>query len=510
MQITYSRSIFNPLFWHLKKWNADPSVRRILVYGGSSSGKSHTFCQLHSIMGVVGEKYSTAIFRKEQAVIKDTIKPEVDEVITRAFDAEGIRDLWERLDFEYRTKDKKNRIRFKGLDNPSKIKGMKGFKKVYLDEVDQFKEEEWTELGRRLRGEDNQQIHASWNPVSENHWVKKWIDSFKWIDLPLTTEEGGEWSKLHESSFVRRSEDGRTILIKTTYLDNKWIVGGEVDGRKFGRVDDQVIAEFEEMRVKNPDEYMVYGLGEWGQVRNNSPFFPTLRANCFDEFPLDEDYNLILAFDFNVDECAAVALQVIEDYGIRIYGKYTAYGGIRELCNLIKHEIPLDDYHVIITGDASGANGNAGMGIKASTRAKKTMYNIIAEVFEMRITRKQFVHRKANPRHKDSYELMSDVFWRIPVVFNKGTEQLYDECFSARLADKIDSIQLYKNEGKGIYMNLVDALRYGIDTIFPRGVGSKDLQKGTVRKMYNLVKENNPEMLLWHMDLPFAHKRDKK
>ena len=59
------------------------------------------------------------------------------------------------------------------------------------------------------------------------------------------------------------SKDGRLLLIKTTYRDNKFIIGAK-DGT--GYKDKHALAEFEDMRINNPDDYKVYGNGEWGVI----------------------------------------------------------------------------------------------------------------------------------------------------------------------------------------------------------------------------------------------------
>ena len=69
------------------------------------------------------------------------------------------------------------------------MKGLKGYKKTLLDELDHFAYEDYKELKRRLSGEDGQQIIYTWNPVSIEHWVKKKvIDSETWIETSKEIE----------------------------------------------------------------------------------------------------------------------------------------------------------------------------------------------------------------------------------------------------------------------------------------------------------------------------------
>lgn len=491
------------MFYHIRKYSKDPTVRRIKVYGGSSAAKTHSFCQVATIDGAFEGGYSTAVYRKEQAVVKTTIKPEFEDVMSRVMRYESLGSIWTKYDFEFRT-DNNDKIVFKGLDKSDKAKGLKGFKKIYCDEVDQFKKEDLSELGRRLRGDENQQIWSAWNPVSDKHWLKEEIDLVTWEDLPLEVEGHEGWSKLDDSSFVKRSEDGRTILIRTTFLDNKWIVGGEVDGRKYGRVDEQVIAEFEEMKINNPEEYRVYGLGEWGNTINSRPFFPTLKRNCFDEFGLFKDYNLYLSFDFNVDECTCVAAQYVEDEAIYIQRAWAVFGGLTELLDEIKKDIPIADYMILITGDASGRSGSAYAGIDKHTGEKYNCYSIISNELGIPNKRSRFKVNLANKAHFMSYTLCSEVLAKIPVVFNKEfTQDLWTELFNAKLVDRFDKIELLKNKDE--MNNLTDCFRYALDILFPNGIGSKITEKGSVTRAHHLLKEHNQEMLDWYSQLRRAH-----
>jgi phage terminase large subunit len=114
-----------------------------------------------------------------------------------------------------------------------------------------------------LRGQKNQQIISTWNPISGEHWIKKQeLDTTSWTDLPVELKNI-PYSKLSKNSFVRINKERNAILIKTTYLDNYWIVG-HPDLPEIGFKDIHVLADFEHDKNHDIDSYNIYALAEWG------------------------------------------------------------------------------------------------------------------------------------------------------------------------------------------------------------------------------------------------------
>lgn len=260
------------------------------MYGGSSASKSYTATQALSV-DQLERCYSSLIFRKEQTTINDTIYNDFKSV------SEQLK-IHPAMDFKNYRIDLINgeRIRFKGLDKEGKVKGVSGYRKIFLDELDQFTIEDYKEFRRRLRGEDNMQLIGAWNPVSEEHWLKHWLDDIVWIEQAKFIR-GNKYSKLHEQSSVMLSEDGTELLIKTTYNDNKWIVGG--DG--FGRIDKHVLNEFEKMKLYDENEYNIYALGNWGVIKTGSEWFSKYDSSKHvKKIPYVPELPLHISFDFNV------------------------------------------------------------------------------------------------------------------------------------------------------------------------------------------------------------------
>lgn len=256
--VRFDKKWFNPLYFILNDLVKNESIRTILIYGGKGSTKTVSVAQILSKEAYVNCANSIA-FRKEGSTIKTTLKESFNLAIktTRLYPA------FTKLEFMYRT-TKDSQIVLKGLDDEEKAKGIESFKYLYIDELNHFEKDEYTQFNLSLRGMPGQKILASWNPVSENSWVKKeLIDTYEFIEtayrLPCST------------SFVKISTCGKVILIKTTYQDNFWIAGSPCG--TYGYRDENLIAEYMKLATTDNNAYRVNVLGEWGIRRTGGEFW---------------------------------------------------------------------------------------------------------------------------------------------------------------------------------------------------------------------------------------------
>ena len=276
----------NPVGFHLMKLMQDITIRFIILFGGSSSGKTYSVAQMVLIF-TLWEGTNTLVMRKVGASIKDSI---YQDFVTAASQL-GISKMFKFSDGVKTIKCLTNGVRivFKGLDDSEKIKGLSSFKRVVMDEWSEFDEEDFKQIRLRLRGMEGQQIICTFNPIKETHWIKKKLfDTQKWHDVPMEIEIAGRVipSELTGVKSIRMNEpreimhkrtgeiihhDPDTVVIQTTYLNNFWVVGSP-DGT-YGYYDEQCIATFEFDRINDPDYYNVYALGEWGVIRTGSEFF---------------------------------------------------------------------------------------------------------------------------------------------------------------------------------------------------------------------------------------------
>jgi hypothetical protein len=120
-----------------------------------------------------------------------------------------------------------------------------------------------------------QKIICDWNPIIATHWIKTDVlDLEEWDDINPDLGAPTKYCRLDpQYSYVRMNKKGNALLIKVTYRDNYWIVGHPSGKKGIGYVDQHVIDDFEYDRIHKPNDYRIYGLGEWGLVRTGSEFW---------------------------------------------------------------------------------------------------------------------------------------------------------------------------------------------------------------------------------------------
>jgi PBSX family phage terminase large subunit len=304
----------NPVGFHLMKLLQDIIIRLIILYGGSSSGKSYSVAQLILLMTLYDGE-NTLVMRKVGASINKTIYEDF-KVAARQL---GVFNLFKFKDGVRQIVciDNGAKIDFGGLDDPEKIKGISNYKRVFMDEWSEYESEDFKQVRKRLRGKVGQQIITAFNPIKETHWIKKEIfDVEKWHDIPMEVSIAGRPipSELTQVKSIRMNEPKMilnprtkeyeehapdTVVIQSTYLNNFWVVGSP-DGT-YGYYDEQCIADFEKDRINDPDYYNVYALGEWGVLRTGSEFFGSFnRGQHSREVEYDPRLPIHLSVDNNV------------------------------------------------------------------------------------------------------------------------------------------------------------------------------------------------------------------
>ena len=446
MALRLKKTWFNPLYFHLRKYIEDPKIRRVMVYGGKSSAKTFSVAQLFNLLS-----YTTGIsciaYRKEQTTIKISLKP----AFVKAIDTIYMNAAYEVRDFMIRG-IKGQIIVFKGIDSEGKIKGIEGFKYILLDELDHYTEEEFMQANLSLRGMENQKIFATWNPVDENIWIKKYIDRFDWIDLPLMIK-GNKHSQLDKSSFVRKSTDGKTLLIKTTYFDNKWIVGAN----GYGSRDQNLIDEYEQLKTIDPNSYNVNVLGEWGvRDKSNKFAFAFEQSKHVGSVEYNSDYLIWLSFDFNVNPISCTAFQYYDDVLRAIKCFKLDNSNIYELCKLIASYFP--DAMFKVTGDASGTSRSAMVADNVN------YYTIIKD--ELGLIWSQFNIPSVNPRIEENQVKVNAVLYA--GLFIADSENCKDLIYDLTFVEIDENKKIIKDRtAESKKSDFLDHFRYICNIIWP-------------------------------------------
>lgn len=302
----------NPNAFYLLKYLNDATIRFIILYGGSSSGKSFSVAQAVLIQ-TLQDGENTLVMRKVGASISKTIYEDYKVAASLL----GISQYFKFIQNSIKCTYNGAKIDLTGLDDPEKIKGISNYKRVQLEELSEFEFADLKQIRKRLRGKKGQQIIADFNPISETNWIKKdWLDNEKLHDVPMVVEIGGKVipAELTKVKSLKMNE-GKSmvnpntkeieeyppnmVVIQSTYLNNFWVVGSP-DGT-YGYYDEQCVMDFEHDRLYDPDYYNVYALGEWGVIKTGNEFLNSFNVGKNSgEYPYIPGLPIHLSVDSNV------------------------------------------------------------------------------------------------------------------------------------------------------------------------------------------------------------------
>lgn len=376
MVINYKK--LNPNGFYLLQYLNDESLRFIILYGGSSSGKSFSAAQAILIQ-TLQDGENTLVMRKVGASILKTIYEDY-KVSAQGL---GISHLFKFQQNTIKCLVNGAKIDFSGLDDPEKIKGISNYKRVQLEEWSEFEHADFKQIRKRLRGKKGQQIICTFNPISESHWIKKeFLDKDKWHDVPMTVVIGGEMipNELTKVKSIKKNaprqilnprtkqieeQAPNAVVVQSTYLNNFWVVGSP-DGT-YGFYDEQCVADFEYDRIHDPDYYNVYALGEWGVIRTGSEFFGSFnRGKHTGEYSYNPVFPVHLSVDNNVLPFISISYwQADFSNGVKIWQFHetcaeSPHNTVRKSSKLTAKYLRSINYidKVFLHGDASTKSAN--------------------------------------------------------------------------------------------------------------------------------------------------------
>lgn len=194
-----------------------------VLYGGAGGGKSHKVAR-KVLVRILSEKHNYLIVRKVDRTIKRSVFALVKNIISEwgIISEFAINNTDKTIIF----KQTGSQMMFTGLDDVEKLKSIEGVTSIWIEEATEISQSDFDQLDLRLRGEHDllKQITLTFNPVSDQHWLKTVFFDNK-IDNVFT--------------------------LKTTYLDNQFI-------------DDEYKNVLESKKKTNPRFYKIYALGDWG------------------------------------------------------------------------------------------------------------------------------------------------------------------------------------------------------------------------------------------------------
>lgn len=198
-----------------------------IFYGGAGSGKSVFVAQRMLVRAMKERGHKTLVVRK----VAKTNRHSTFALITGIMRQWNIEQLFKvnKSDMEI-TCLNGNQIIFTGLDDVEKLKSIANITDIWVEEASEISHDDFKQLDLRLRGKTPYplQITLTFNPISALLW--------------------------HKAYFFDNPKDN-TVILKTTYLDNKFL-------------DDEYKQVINNLQHEDKTYYNIYGLGEWGVLGN--------------------------------------------------------------------------------------------------------------------------------------------------------------------------------------------------------------------------------------------------
>lgn len=388
--------------------------RYLIFYGGSGSGKS-VFVSQKVLRRVCEEEgHKILVIRKVGNTIKDSVYQEILDRIEEW--GIGRHVTVNKTDKSF-TFDNGNVIVCKGLDEPEKIKSISGITSIWMEEATELKEEDFDQLVLRVRGEKQNYVQfiLSFNPIDENHWIKRRL-----ID-----------HQLDDVTFVH-----------TTYKDNLFL-------------DDEYIDALNDLKETNNLYYQIYCLGEWGVVDTSNKFLYAFeQEKHVNECALDESLPIRLSFDFNLEPFAVSVYQMPDKKTINFIDKIRLNNSdIYQVCDHVKAKYP--NHFFIVTGDASGKNRTG------VARGKTSYWYIIKN--ELKLKDAQIRLRGKNLGLIESRVLCNSALQHREVNIDPSLKELVNDCKYA----KVNEEGILVKDRKDNANDFLDTFRYALDIEFP-------------------------------------------
>lgn len=219
VKLKLDKAIFVPKYYPLL---FDYSHRWEIYMGSAGSAKSYFITQ-KIIARCWNEPIKVLVCRRTATTIRNTCFSLFKDILTKWRLYPQYVKIRE-TDFNIKFPNG-SEIIFSGLDEETKLLSLNNIGCIFIEEAFEVPKPIVEQLNLRLRGTTkNKQIIMAFNPISKNHWLYE---------------------------FCEKEPPESFLYIHSTYKDNPFL---DEENRK----------ALDEMRIRNPSKYRVYGLGEWG------------------------------------------------------------------------------------------------------------------------------------------------------------------------------------------------------------------------------------------------------
>lgn len=265
----------------------DESTKRYIVMKGSAGSGKSVDTAMNYILRLMNDKGRNLVcIRKADITNRDSTYAELTGAIYRMFGKDAER-LWKIKQSPLQlTCANGNQIIFRGVNDEKQREKLKSitFQKgkltdVWIEEATEITQADFEIIDDRLRGElppgQFYQIRMTFNPVSKTHWIKK-----VFFDIP----------------------DPNVLCHHSTFLTNSFI-------------DDAYKARMERRKLVDPEGYLIYGLGEWGEI--GGLILHNWEVKDISQDPADYD-DFVNAQDFGFNHADAILAVGYKDGNIYI------------------------------------------------------------------------------------------------------------------------------------------------------------------------------------------------
>ena len=269
-----------------------------IFYGGAGSGKSVFVAQRMLVRAMKERGHKTLVVRK----VAKTNRHSTFALITGIMRQWNIEQLFKvnKSDMEI-TCLNGNQIIFTGLDDVEKLKSIANITDIWVEEASEISHDDFKQLDLRLRGKTPYplQITLTFNPISAMLW--------------------------HKAYFFDNPKDN-TVILKTTYLDNKFL-------------DDEYKQVINNLQHEDTTYYNIYGLGEWGVLGN------LVYGNweVVSDVPVSFD-EIIWGLDFGFNNPSALLKIGIKDGNLYLLDEMYKTGLTnQDLIKELRHRVPTNE-----------------------------------------------------------------------------------------------------------------------------------------------------------------------
>ena len=389
----------------------DNTDRFLILKGSAGSGKS-IFAAKKIIYRCLTESHHRhLVLRKVAKDIEESIFKEIIKVLID----------WE-LPHQVRRHPFKiwfdgSEILFVGLDDKERIKSIADITSITMEEMTEFTEDDFDQLNLRLRGDlpYYKQTIGMFNPISEDHWIRK--------------------------RFFNKPQELPTTLHESNYKDNPFL-------------DEEYKKLLESYKDTNELYYQVYCLGDWGVIDTSNKFLYNFDSKAHVlECGYSSNVPLKLSFDFNLEPFAVLIYQDIPN-GLKFFDKIRLDNSdIYQVCDQIRANYPKCFY--IVTGDRTGYNRTG------TVRGKTSYWRIIKQ--ELVLSDPQIQLRNKNLDLVESRVLCNSVLKHKNIVIDPSLKEFINDCTYALVDDKGELIKdRTKNKN-----DFLDCGRYAMDAAWP-------------------------------------------